>query len=42
MNDGPAPMEIDWTSHRWGLLSNAEKQWRRANHLCLYCGRLGI
>jgi hypothetical protein len=41
MNDGPAPMEIDSTSRRRGPLSNAEKQRRWANRLCLYCGGPG-
>jgi hypothetical protein len=41
INDGPAPMEIDSTSRRRGPLSNAEKQRRWANRLCLYCGGPG-
>ena len=35
--DNPTPMEIDITQRR-GSLSNEEKQRRRANRLCLYCG----
>ena len=38
--DSPTPMEIDVTQRR-GSLSEEEKQRRRANHLCLYCGGLG-
>ena len=34
------PMEID-TMRRRGPLSEEEKQRRRANRLCLYCGGLG-
>ena len=34
--DGPTPMEIESTQRR-GPLSDAEKQRRRAHHLCLYC-----
>ena len=37
---GPTPMEID-TARRRGPLSEAEKQRRRANRLCLYCGGPG-
>ena len=37
---GPSPMEIDVTRRR-GPLSEAEKQRRRANRLCLYCGGPG-
>ena len=33
-------MEID-AAHRRGPLSEAEKQRRRANRLCLYCGGPG-
>ena len=33
-------MEID-TTHRCGPLSEEEKQRRRANRLCLYCGGPG-
>ena len=33
-------MEID-TTRRWGPLSEEEKQQRRANRLCLYCGGPG-
>ena len=36
----PTPMEID-TTRRHGPLSEEEKQRRRANHLCLYCGGPG-
>ena len=35
--DRPTPMEIDMTQRR-GPLSDEEKQRRRANRLCLYCG----
>ena len=35
--EGPTPMEIETTRCR-GPLSDAEKERRRANHLCLYCG----
>ena len=38
--DSPTPMEIDMTQQR-GPLSDEEKQRRRANHLCLYCGGPG-
>ena len=38
--DSPTPMEIDMTQRR-GPLSDEEKQRRRANHLCLYCGGPG-
>ena len=38
--DRPTPMEIDMTRRR-GPLSDEEKQRRRANHLCLYCGGPG-
>ena len=38
--DGPTPMEIERT-RRQGPLSDAEKQRRRTNRLCLYCGGLG-
>ena len=38
--NGPTPMEIDAAHHR-GPLSEAEKQRRRANRLCLYCGGPG-
>ena len=34
------PMEIEATRRR-GPLSDEEKQRRRANRLCLYCGGLG-
>ena len=37
---GPTPMEIDSTRRR-GPLTEAEKQRRRANRLCLYCGGPG-
>ena len=37
---GPTPMEID-AARRRGPLSEAEKQRRRANRLCLYCGGPG-
>ena len=37
---GPTPMEIDSTRRR-GPLTETEKQRRRANRLCLYCGGLG-
>jgi hypothetical protein len=37
---GPTPMEID-ASRRRGRLFEAEKQWRRANRLCLYCSGPG-
>ena len=37
---GPTPMEID-VARRRGPLSEAEKQRRRANRLCLYCGGPG-
>ena len=37
---GPTPMGIDAT-HRRGPLFEVEKQWRRANWLCLYGGGLG-
>jgi hypothetical protein len=40
INDAPTPMEIDATRRR-GPLSNAEKQRRWANRLCLYCGGPG-
>ena len=36
----PTPMEID-TTHHHGPLSKEEKQRRRANRLCLYCGGPG-
>ena len=36
----PTPMEID-TARRRGPLSEEEKQRRRANRLCLYCGGPG-
>ena len=36
----PTPMEID-TMWRRGPLSEEEKQWRRANRLCLYCSGPG-
>ena len=39
-SSGPSPMEIDVTRRR-GPLSEAEKQRRRANRLCLYCGGPG-
>ena len=35
--DRPTPMEIDMTQRR-GLFLDEEKQRRRANRLCLYCG----
>ena len=38
--DSPTPMEIDVTWRR-GPLSEEEKQRRRANRLCLYCGGPG-
>jgi hypothetical protein len=38
--DSPTPMEIDMTRRR-GPLSDEEKQRRRANRLCLYCGGPG-
>jgi hypothetical protein len=38
--DNPTPMEIDMTRHR-GPLTEEEKQRRRANRLCLYCGDPG-
>ena len=38
--DSPTPMEIDMTRRR-GPLSDEEKQRRRANHLCLFCGGPG-
>ena len=38
--NGPTPMEID-AARRRGPLSEAEKQRRRANRLCLYCGGPG-
>ena len=38
--DRPTPMEIDMTQRR-GPLSEEEKQRRRANRLCLYCGGPG-
>ena len=38
--DVPMPMEIKATRRR-GPLSNQEKQRRRANRLCFYCGGLG-
>ena len=38
--DRPTPMEIDMTRRR-GPLSDEEKQRRRANRLCLYCGGPG-
>ena len=38
--EGPTPMEIETTRHR-GTLAHAEKQRRRANRLCLYCGGPG-
>ena len=37
----PTPMEIDTTCHR-NPLSEEEKQRRRANRVCLYCGGPGI
>ena len=40
-SNNPAPMEMD-TTHRCGPLSEEEKQRRRANLLCRYCGGLGI
>ena len=39
-SSGPSPMEID-VARRRGPLSEAEKQRRRANRLCLYCGGPG-
>ena len=36
----PTPMEID-TTRRRGPLSEEEKQRRRTNRLCLYCGGPG-
>ena len=39
-SSGPCPMEIDVTCRR-GPLSEAKKQRRRANRLCLYCGGSG-
>jgi hypothetical protein len=39
--DCPTPMEIDSTTRRRGPLSDAEKQRRWANRLCLYCGGPG-
>ena len=38
--EGPTPMEIE-TTRRRGPLTDAEKQRRRANRLCLYCGGPG-
>jgi hypothetical protein len=38
--DSPTPMEIDMTRRR-GPLTDEEKQLRRANRLCLYCGGPG-
>ena len=38
--DSPTPMEIDMTRRR-GPLSDEEKQRRRANRMCLYCGGPG-
>jgi hypothetical protein len=38
--DSPTPMEIDATQRR-GPLSEEEKQRRRRNRLCLYCGGPG-
>ena len=38
--NGPTPMEID-AARRRGPLSEAEKQRRRSNRLCLYCGGPG-
>jgi hypothetical protein len=38
--NGPTPMEID-AARRRGPLTEAEKQRRRANRLCLYCGGPG-
>ena len=38
--DSPTPMEIDMTRRR-GPLTDEEKQRRRANRLCLYCGGPG-
>lgn len=36
-NNGPAPMELG-VSNRYTRLSEAEKQHRKDNNLCLYCG----
>jgi hypothetical protein len=36
---GPVPMEID--TNRRGPLTEEEKQYRRDNDLCLYCGKPG-
>ena len=38
--DGPTLMEIESTQRR-GPISNAKKQRRRAQCLCLYCGGPG-
>ena len=38
--DNPTPMELESTQLR-GLLSDVEKQRRRAHRLCLYCGGPG-
>jgi hypothetical protein len=40
INNGLTPMEIDATHHQ-GPLSNAKKQQRWANQLCLYYGGPG-
>ena len=40
LENTPTPMEID-TTRRRGPLSKEEKQRRRANRLCLYCGGPG-
>jgi hypothetical protein len=43
--NGPAPMEIDSVqpqpAHHHGPLTQKEKDHRRANNLCLYCGKAG-
>lgn len=37
-NNDVVPMEIDATKHR-GPLTDAERDYRRQNHLCYYCGK---
>ncbi|KAE8179309.1 hypothetical protein CF335_g9639, partial [Tilletia laevis] len=38
-SSGPVPMDLDATAPRYQPLTDAEKQRRRDNKLCLYCGK---
>jgi hypothetical protein len=40
-NDGTTPMELDYVGRERKRITNAEKERRRVNKLCMYCGDSG-